>query len=92
MSEDYKPLYRITVELLIPGQTSWGNSAADVGVYCFDTARRPFERTVMNRDQTRISVDVRTLGLGLYICDPSMNFTFGPWYRSPDRKAVDGDI
>jgi hypothetical protein len=84
------PLYRITVELLEPPQPEWGHGL--IGLYCFDLGKRLLEMTAINENARRFSFDLRSRGIGMYVCSQGMNFCYGPWYQAPQRKAVDGDI
>lgn len=84
------PLYRITVELIEPGVPDYDCDV--IGLYCFDLGRRPLEMTGINEAAKRFSFDLRSKAIGLYVASPGINFSYGPWWQAPQRKAVEGDI
>lgn len=84
------PVYRVTVEMLESPEPYHDTDM--IGVYCFDTGKRPIEYSHLDASLRRVSFDVRTHALALYLCSPRLNFTFGPYYKSPARLAVEGDI
>lgn len=90
MDVRHAPLYRVTVELLEPGNPAYDTGV--IGLYCFDIGKRPLEMTGISENARRFSFDLRSNAIGLYVASPGMNFTYGPWWQAPQRKAVDGDI
>jgi len=91
MFEEDLPVYRITVELIVPGKPSY---AVDyLHLRAWDSGRAIGPLSFGPQALTRFSVDLRSLAISMWVARPGQNFYDGPWVLYSERRpAVPGDF
>jgi hypothetical protein len=85
------PTYRITVELIVPGSPQDENDYLQLRAW--DQGRTVGPLAFGPNSLSRISIDVQSHAISLWLASRGQNFYDGPW--NPDsarRRAVPGDF
>lgn len=81
-----RPLYRVTIELLVPCLEPWRE--ARIRAYAFDVGRIMVESRIAPATP-RYSFDVATDALSLWVASDNMNWTDGPWRALPVKATAE---